>query len=98
DLEFVGDAKVVAVAADAVADDRIAVRRLAHLRLGKRLDHAMLHRHATNPFVGLHSHRGGRDPAKYATPQGEFPKALRHQLAMLEASILPCHLEGSRRY
>ncbi|MPN47200.1 hypothetical protein SDC9_194801 [bioreactor metagenome] len=55
DLEFAGAADVVAIARGAVADDLLAVD-LAHLARLERLDHAVLLRHLTDPFVALDAH------------------------------------------
>ena len=46
-LELVGDARVVAIAGQAVADDALAL-----LRLDERLDHAVLLRHVADPAIG----------------------------------------------
>src|SRR3989337_2988116 len=51
DLELVGHPDVVAVGRHAVGDDAVA-----HLAFLKRLDHALLARHADDPVVGLQAH------------------------------------------
>jgi len=51
DAELVGDADVVAVAAQTVRDDA-----LAHLAVDERLDHAVLQRHLADPVVGFDGH------------------------------------------
>ena len=51
DAEFIGDAHVVAVGRDAVADDAVA-----DLAVFVRLDHFVFLRHFANPFIGLHRH------------------------------------------
>ena len=47
---------VVAVAAGAVAHDLLAIGGMAHLAGFKRLDHAVLLRHAAYPFVAFDAH------------------------------------------
>jgi hypothetical protein len=60
-LEFRRAADVVAVAAGAVADD-LAALGLAHLAGLEGLDHAVLGRHAADPFVALDAHGAGSSP------------------------------------
>ena len=54
-LELVGDARVIAVGRQAVAD-----AALAALRLDERLDHRVLLRLLANPAVGENGHGAGR--------------------------------------
>src|SRR5690606_15517246 len=57
-LELVGAADVVAVARRAVGDQPLAVAD-AHLARLERFDHAVLFRHAADPFVALDGHGNG---------------------------------------
>ncbi len=50
-LKLVGDANVVAVRRNSVADDAFA-----NLAVGERLDHLVIERHFANPAVWLNGH------------------------------------------
>src|SRR5439155_494698 len=73
DLEFVGDADVVAVGGEAKGDDADP-----YLVLDKRLDHPVLERHALNPIVRFDCHYL---PARGAPPPRAKHLALERRLS-----------------
>ena len=69
DLELVGDARVIAVGGQAVAD-----RPLAPLAVDERLDHAVLERALANPAVGHDAHQRALRTASASRACGRSPR------------------------
>ena len=66
DLEFVGDARVVAIRGQAVADAAFAA-----LALDERLDHVLAQRGFANPAIGQDGHGGSPSRRLFAGSAGE---------------------------